>query len=268
MSTPIGPPKRRLLLNALAAGLLLASPTHAQPRPRPVLAATPIGRLDLPWWQRRHQEKLAELRQAHPTLVFLGDSITQNLELHGPPPWRDFAPVWRHFYGDRNAVNLGFIGDTTASLLWRIEHGEVAGIAPRVAVVLIGANNLGRLHWSAEDTLTGIAAILRELHARLPTTKVLLLGILPSERSPWASETTSAVNQALAAKYRGPGNDVVFIDPAPVFVQDGRLDRTLFYDPLLTPPEPPLHPTPDGMARLAAAIEPTLAAMLGDRPHR
>ena len=82
---------------------------------------------------------------------------------------------WQRFYGDRHAINLGFKGDTTASLLWRIQNGEVAGIAPKAAVVLIGANNLGRVHWSAEDTVTGINTIIAELHKRLPTIRILLL---------------------------------------------------------------------------------------------
>jgi len=50
-------------------------------------------------------------------------------------------------------VNLGFVGDTTASLLWRIDNGEATGIEPKVAVILIGANNLGHLHWSTDDTV-------------------------------------------------------------------------------------------------------------------
>ena len=83
--------------------------------------------------------------------------------------------MWQRFYGDRHAVNLGFTGDTTANLLWRIRNGEVSGIVPKAAVVLIGANNLGKVHWSAEDTVTGIDAIVSELRTRLPTTRILLL---------------------------------------------------------------------------------------------
>ena len=125
---------------------------------RTILAATPISRMDLPWWRARHEAKLKELAEAKPALIFLGDSITQDWEHVGPPEWKDFVPVWQRFYGDRHAVNLGFNGDTTASLLWRIQNGEVAGIAPTVAVILIGANNMGHVHWSAEDTVAGIDA--------------------------------------------------------------------------------------------------------------
>jgi lysophospholipase L1-like esterase len=233
---------------------------------RTVLAATPIARTDLHWWRIRHEKKLHELAHANPELIFLGDSITEDWEHSGPPEWQDFAPVWKHFYGDRRAVNLGFKGDTTASLLWRIRNGEVAGIAPKVAVVMIGANNLGRVHWSAEDTVTGIDAIIGELHHRLPATKILLLAVLPSERSAWITETTVQINSMLAKKYKDD-RSVSFLDLTGLFMRNGVLNRDLFLDPRLTPPDPPLHPSAQGQALMAKAMEPVLANMLGDRPH-
>lgn len=258
----------RLLLPLLLPVLLLAaaampasSQQPPQKKPRVVLAAVPIGRTDLPAWKARHEAKLRELREKQPTLVFYGDSITQQWEYHGPPDWRDYAPIWQRFYGHRNAVNLGYSGDTTASLIWRLQNGEASGISPKVAVVLIGANNLGRLRWSAEDTLAGIDRIVAELRHRLPATRILLLGILPSDRSAWTTETTLAVNRALAAKYP-KGHEVTFLDVGHVFMRNGRLDRDLFYDPRLTPPAAPLHPTAQAQAMMAEAIEPTLAALL------
>ena len=255
---------RRLSFLVLAAGLLLSGAAPSQPHAP--MAATPISRMDLAWWRQRHAAKLEELRSRPVDLIFLGDSITQDYERSGPEPWRDFVPVWQRFYGDRNAVNLGFTGDATAHLLWRIENGEVAGIAPKVAVILIGANNLGRLHWSVDDTVTGIDAIVQQLRHRLPQTRLLLLGVLPSERNAWVTESTAAINSALAARYRR-GGDVTYLDVGQVFMRNGRLDTDLFFDPKLTPPEPPLHPSAEGQALMAAAIEPTLAAMLGDKPR-
>src|SRR5271166_285983 len=135
-----GRPPMRLLLRLLLALSMLAMPgaTFA----RTIVATLPISRMDLPSWRARFEAKQVELREKHPRLIFLGDSITQNWERHGPSDWADFAPIWQRFYGDRNAVNLGFIGDTTASLIWRLRNGELEGIAPTVAVMLIGANNL------------------------------------------------------------------------------------------------------------------------------
>lgn len=254
---------RRWLLTVPLSSPLLARTAAA----RPVLAATPISRMDLKWWRERHLAKLDELRRVRPRLIFLGDSITQSWELDGPEEWRRFAPVWRRFYGDRDAVNLGFTGDTTASLLWRVRNGEADGIAPRVAVLLIGANNLGRLRWSAGDTLLGIDAILAELRRRLPMTRVLLLGVLPSERSEWTTQTTWTINRALEERYaRDPV--VTFLDAGHVFIRDGRLNRDLYYDTVLTPPQPPLHPSVQGQGLMAAAMEPVLAGLLGDKPHQ
>lgn len=257
-----------------ATSLVLPRPAPARTAPaRTVLAATPISRADLPWWRARHEAKLAELARARPALLFLGDSITQDWEQSGPPDWRDFAPVWNRFYGDRNAVNLGFKGDTTASLLWRVRNGEAAGIAPKVAVVLIGANNLGRLHWSAADTVAGIDAIIGELRGRLPRTKILLLGVLPSERSAWVSEATRDINSRLADKYGAStgaagGNKgtptVTYLDLTPTFMRGGSLNRALFLDPLLSPPDPPLHPSAQGQTLMAQDMEPTLAALLAE----
>jgi len=257
---------RHILRLCLAATLLLLCDAGPAPPAHNVLAAVPISRMDLPWWRMRHQAKLEELHKGHVDLIFLGDSITQDYEQNGPSDWLDYAPIWQRFYGDRNAVNLGFSGDATSHLLWRIENGEVAGIEPKVAVILIGANNLGRLHWSAEDTIIGIDAIIAQLRHRLPHTKLLLLGVLPSDRSAWATETTVAINRGLASRY-GHDGDVTFLDIGRVFMKDGKLDSDLYADPKMTPPRAPLHPSAEGQALMAAAIEPTLAMLMGDRKH-
>ncbi len=224
---------------------------------RPPLAAVPIARMDLPWWKARHAAKLAEIRRGPVELVFLGDSITQNWERP------DFQPAWNRLYGHRHAVNLGFSGDATSHLLWRIMNGEVAGIAPKAAVILIGANNMGRLHWPAADTITGIETVVAETRRRLPRTNILLLGVLPSVRSAWATETTGTVNRALAAKFGAGGvPGVTWLDVGHVFMRGGAVNPARFYDPQLTPPEPPLHPTAAAQERMAQAMEPTLAGLL------
>ncbi len=243
---------------ALAALLLGAAAAPLPP------AARPISRMQLAWWRARHAEKLAELHRGRVDLVLLGDSITQNYERSGPPPWQDFRPVWEHFYGARHAVNLGFKGDATSHLLWRIEHGELDGITPRAIVILIGANDLGRLHWSAADTALGIETIVAEVRRRQPRAGIVLLGVLPSLRSEWVTASTHTINAALAARYgdgRVPG--VTYIDVAPLFLSHGAVDPADFFDPKLTPPDPPLHPTPQMQAKMAAAIEPVLRRLLG-----
>ncbi len=248
-----------MLLAALLAGA--AGPVRPPPAS---LASQPLSRMDLPWWRARFAAKAAEMRHGPVDLVWYGDSITQFWELNGPEPWRRFLQVWEYYYGARHALDLGFKGDTTAHLLWRIEHGEAAGIHPKAAVVLIGANNFGRVHWPAAPTEAGIVKIVDELHRRLPGTRILLIGVLPCVRGPWVAENTAAVNQALAARYRGR-QDTVFVDVSRLFETDGRVDAGKFLDPHLTPPDPPLHPSAQTAAAMAAAIEPVLSEMMGDK---
>jgi lysophospholipase L1-like esterase len=256
----------------LAAACVLLTAAHRAPTAHPHiqadtarLASVPLSRMDLPWWRARFEAKAQEMRRGPVDLVWYGDSITQYWESTGPEPWRDFAPVWQHYYGGRHALNLGFKGDTTAHLLWRIEHGEAAGIHPKAAVVLIGANNFGRLHWPAPETEAGIAKIVDELHARLPGTKILVVGVLPCIRGPWVADNTRAVNAALASRYR-EGRPARFIDVSDLFMTNGQVDAGKFLDPHLTPPDPPLHPSAQTQAAIAARIEPTLSAMLNDTP--
>ncbi len=251
---------RRTLLLALAACLLLG----AAP-----LATVPISRDNLRWWHARHLAKLEEARSRPIRLVFLGDSITEQWEMSGPPPWQDYRPIWQQFYGDRQALNLGFIGDATSHLLWRMQHGELAGLHPKAAVIMIGANNLGRLHWPADADIAGIEAVVDEARRLLPQTQILLLGVLPSDRGDWVRQTTIAINRALAARYgAGQVPGVRFLDLTSLFLlPDGRVDDARFRDPRQTPPAPALHPSAQGAERMAAAMEPVLARMMGDRPH-
>ncbi len=242
---------------ALAAclGVLLA----AAPLPQ---AALPYSRMDLPWWRQRFAAKQAELRAGPVDLVWYGDSITQQFETDGPQPWMRFKPVWDRFYAPRHAVNLGFMGDATAHLLWRIEHGEADGIHPRLAIVLIGANNFGHLHWPAAPTLLGIETIVSTLRARLPGTRLLVLSVLPSIRSPWVDANTAEVNRALAARY-GRGSEATFFDLTALFQKpSGGVDAADFIDPHLVPPDPPLHPTAQMQQRIAEAIEPVVSRLM------
>ena len=252
----------RVLL--LAFALLLSAPAFAEP-----LAAIAFPRDDLPWWRARHAAKMAEA--AHGAdLVLLGDSITQQLE------HPDYAPVRQRFFAGLRVLDLGFTGDTTSHLLWRLTHGELdglkpgglkpGGLKPGGAIILIGANNLGRVHWPAADDLAGIDAVVAATRAKLPGTPILLLAVLPSDRGPWVRAQETAIDAALAKRYgAGAVPGVAFYDPTPLFLTpDGRVDQSEYRDP---PKQPALHPSPQGMTKLFAAIEPTLASWFGTRPR-
>lgn len=194
-------------------------------------------------------------------LVFIGDSITQNYEKHSANPAENYAPIWDRFYGQRRALNLGYGMDTTGATLWRFDQGELDGIAPKVAVVLIGTNdtNLGR---GVSETFAGVEAVVEAVHARLPRTRILLLGILPSAKSAAKSAADAEINAHLATRYVA-GSFVTFLDVAPIFIKEGALDASLFVE---QGSQGPLHPNAKGQAAMAKAIEPVLARLLGELP--
>jgi lysophospholipase L1-like esterase len=253
-----------LLLAALLPGQISARPEAAPS----FVGGGPIGRLNDFIWKARHEAKLLEASSRPVQLVLLGDSITANYESKRPKPLRDYSGVWQRYYADRYALNLGFSGDGTRHLLWRIMNGEIDGIAPKVAVILIGTNDIGWLHRTTADAVAGIDAVVAELHFRLPATKILLLGLLPSDRGASVRQATEEINFALAARY-GDGQVpyVTYRDVLPAFLKDGVLDTSLFSDPQQIPPEPAVHPSPQGQERMAAALEPTLSELLGDAQH-
>lgn len=247
----------------LAALLAVATSAAAAPAS---IATADMSRMTTPWWAARFAAKQHELETGRSDLVWLGDSITQNWETDGPEEWRRFAPVWKRFYGDRHAVNLGFKGDSTCHVLWRLDHGELAAMHPRVVVLLIGANNFGHVHTDAAATYDGIRLILDRLRGHVADARIVVIGVLPSIRSAWVDANTRAVNAMLAAGLAHE-HGVTFVDLAGLFMRGGTVDAGAFLDPHLRPPDPPLHPTAATQARIAAAIEPLVAAGLGDHPH-
>ncbi|MGC9198583.1 MAG: GDSL-type esterase/lipase family protein [Acidobacteriaceae bacterium] len=225
-------------------------------------AIVPTDRLSEGWWAARHKQILAELA-AHPDaqLLLIGDSITNNYD-KADPPNQNFHPIWNQYYAPRKALNLGFSGDTTANVLWRLDHGEVAGLHPKLAILLIGTNNT-YFGQTAEQTEEGIDAVIKDLEHRLPHTQILLMGLLPSALP--SREINFDVNDYLSLHYAGGEDPLVsYIDISPVFYAFGQLNTRLFYDPTLTPPRPALHPNTWGQRMMASAIEPAVARLMGD----
>jgi lysophospholipase L1-like esterase len=246
---------------ALVNCSLAQEPVHANP------AVVPADRLGEFWWAERHKAVLEAVRsQADARLLLVGDSITNNYDKANPPD-ENFQPTWKQFYEPRKALNLGFSGDTTANVLWRLDHGEVEGLHPKAVVVLIGTNNTSpRLNQTAEETEVGIDAVIADLEERLPETKILVLGILPSELSEEKTQRDRAINQYLATCY-GENPRVTYLDIGSIFFKNGALNSALFYDSRLPQHGKALHPDTNGQRMMAEAIEPTLAKLMGDTPQ-
>ena len=235
----------------LSLFLLVGSNLFAAPED---LSTTPVqqdAKWAVKWWMPRHEEKLAAAKsQEKIDLLFIGDSITHGWENAG-------KATWAKYYAPRNAFNIGFSGDRTEHVLWRLQNGAVDNMKPKVAVIMIGTNNVGHRKEASELTAKGVKAILDELKVRLPETKILLLAIFP--RGPAKDhpmrKINDATNEMLAAF--ADGKRVTFLSINDTFLDDdGNLPKEIMPDRL--------HPKQEGYRLWAEAMEPTLKKLLGE----
>ena len=202
------------------------------------------------WWQERHEKKLVDAQKGNWELIFLGDSITHS--------WEDTGKqIWNQYYGKRKALNLGFSGDRTEHVLWRLDHGELDGCQPKVVVIMIGTNNTGHRRDPPQAIAAGVEKILERVKEKLPQTKVLLLGIFPrAANKAHSKRVNNDQTNALLAKLAD--ERVTYLDINSRFLMpDGTLSKEIMPDLL--------HPKQKGYAIWAESIEPTLKKMLNEK---
>lgn len=269
--------RRGGLVGCVGALLLASAPTLAQdPGPAKPAEPTPVPAPDKPadppitavkkaarpvepatvpatrpgTWMRQHEAFVERAKKGDADLLFLGDSITAG--------WRAAQGVWDRYYSPRHATNFGIGGDRTQHVLWRLEHGELDGIKPKVVVLMIGTNNIGSN--PDDEVANGVHAVIDSLRSKLPEAKILLLAIFP--RGSNRDKTIPAIapdprvariNSQLATF--DDGKMVKYLDIGSTFLDsEGRVHRAAMPDFL--------HLTPTAYAKWADAIEPTLWDMM------
>jgi lysophospholipase L1-like esterase len=126
-----------------------------------------------------HQQMIANLKKGRIDVYFVGDSITRRWRATDYP---QFLANWdKNFFG-WNAANFGWGADTIQNILWRLQHGELEGVDPKVIVLLAGTNNVGKT--PARDAKVsaitkGIKALLDAMRDKAPQATIILMGILP-----------------------------------------------------------------------------------------
>lgn len=218
---------------------------------------TPLEEIwSLDWWMPRHDAKLKAIRELRAAgrnaeLVFIGDSITEGWEKAG-------QPVWDRSFKGYDALALGYGGDRTENVLWRLQHGELDGIRPRVIVLMIGTNNTGHRQEDPATTAAGIRRLIDEIQVRQPEAQVLLLAIFPRDKQPDGPlrQLNQRVNQIIAGF--ADGRRVHFLDIGPALMNpDGTLSEDILPDLL--------HLSERGYERWARGIEPTLRKLMAPR---
>jgi lysophospholipase L1-like esterase len=253
---------RSLLFAGLLAGLVATGVARAAapaaPGPKPDASAAiektdPSGR-----FRKMHESFLARGKAGPVGVVFIGDSITQG--------WTKAPHVWEHYYGKWQPANFGIGGDQTQHVIWRIENGELDGLTPKVAVLMLGTNNT-RTHNAAEISAAN-RKIVGMIRAKIPGVKVLVLAVFPRGPRPdkdgnitpevaaEAARQMDIINGVNAELARlDDGKNVRFLDINRVFLgQDGKIPMSIMPDQL--------HPNAAGYQLWADAMHPTLTALM------
>lgn len=187
----------------------------------------------------------ARAAQGNVGVMFVGDSLTYG--------WTYFAgSLWNQDFGNYQPMEAGVPGDTTSNLLWRLKHGDLNGVDPKVVVLMIGANNLDDGD-SAAAIAGGIKANLDELRRALPDAKIVVMGVLPMGVADDPRRETIAATNAIVQTY-ADGTHVFFIDLSPWLLSpDGQLLPGAYYGDNT-------HLTAAGYQIWARAIEPLVTA--------
>ena len=204
-------------------------------------------------WVARHQGFVAQAKRGGVDILFMGDSITDF--------WRNRGSnVWNQYYAPRHAADFGISGDRTQHVLWRMDNGELDGIKPKVVVLMIGTNNTGKERDkktprnTVPETIAGVQAVVADIRARLPDSKILLLAIFPrGDGGPEQQAQINEINPVIAKL--DDGKMVKFLDIGAKFLDaNGALPTSIMPDLL--------HPNEHGYQIWADAMNPTLDEMM------
>jgi lysophospholipase L1-like esterase len=226
-------------LVASVMSVLLAASVQAQNK-----ALDPIDRKD-DWWVKRHAENVEQMSKGDIELLLIGDSITH--------AWGNHKELYEKFFGEYKPINLGFSGDQTAHVLWRLDHLPLDKISPKVAMIMIGTNNIGHRDGSTpKEAAEGIVAIVRKLQTQYPRLKIIVLKVFPRDEKPDGEyrKKVNEINTALPAMLsRIPNVRLVDIN-AGFLDKDGILPKDIMGDFL--------HPGKEGYEYWGQTIAPVI----------
>jgi (4-O-methyl)-D-glucuronate---lignin esterase len=208
-----------------------------------------------------HQQLVAKAKAGGIDLYFLGDSITRRWGCTDPQ-WSELLANWKQNFFGWNAANFGWGADRIQNMLWRIENGELAGVNPKVIVILAGTNNVGNQPANGAkardekvaDILAGYRALLAACREKAPHAKIIVTAIFPRNDNPAVLREIRQINDQLAKL--ADGNTLFYLNVNDRLAgPDGILFDGMTVDKL--------HPTVKGYQVWADGLRPLLTKLLG-----
>ena len=245
---------KQIHILSLVASIALVSILQAEQAAAPPVkenpAVVPQARIE-EWWFARQAEKIGIMSKGDIDLLMIGDSITHEFEKVG-------SNVWEKYFVPRKAINLGFGGDRTQHVLWRLDYLPLLKKPPKGAVLLIGTNNICWGSDTPKQAAEGVQAIVKKLRELYPETEILVLYVFPRRRKPDHPhrKQINELNSYLPDLMKGMKN-VKLLDIGPAF-----LDENGVLPPEMMPDT--THPSEKGYEVWAKAIDPELKRMLGE----
>ena len=201
-----------------------------------------------------HQQLLGKAKAGRIDVYFLGDSITRRW---GATDYPELLANWKQNFFGWNAANFGWGADRTENILWRLEHGELDGVNPKVIVVLAGTNNVGGEPGGdakVEDITRGLRAILDACRRKAPGATIVMTAIFPRNDNLAVVPEIARINENMAKM--ADGTAVRYLDVNDELAdKDGRLFPGMMGDGL--------HPTLKGYQVWADGLKPILTELLG-----
>ena len=235
--------KTTLFCQLLAGVMIVTLAATAQAQNR---ALDPVDRQN-DWWVARHAANVERMNQGDIDLLLIGDSITH--------AWDRHEELFERFFGQYKTINLGFSGDQTAHVLWRLENLPLDQISPKVAMIMIGTNNIGHREGSTpREAAEGIVAIVQKLQQQYPRIQIIVLKVFPRDEQPDGEyrRRVNEINAALPGLLRRGNQGFVFlVDINAIFLdRNGILPKEIMDDFL--------HPGREGYERWGNAVAPYL----------
>jgi lysophospholipase L1-like esterase len=260
-------------LAATFATFLLCNSSFAQPAPSPAAtgatnaaprwpmrgyqmgADKPAPRTDKNS-QHAHEQLVEKAKQGGMDVYFIGDSITRRWGTKDPQ-YREMLENWNTNFFGWNAGDFGWGADATQNILWRLEHGELDGVNPKIIVILAGINNVGTNPGGEEkvaDITRGLQAIVKVAQEKAPSAVIILTGIFPRNDNLAVIPELNQINDKLAKM--ADGKKIRYINVNDKLAdKDGKLFPGMSRDRL--------HPTVKGYQIWADALKPIFTEILG-----
>ncbi len=204
---------------------------------------------------KAHEQLLEKAKQGKIDIYFEGDSIARRWDALDYPK---FIENWNENFHGWNAASFGWGADRTQNILWRLEHGELDGVNPKVIVLLAGTNNVDKQPRSAaaiKEIVRGIEAIVRVCQEKAPNATIILTAIFPRFDNPEVIPTITEINQQLAGLADGKRVRCININDRLTDANGHLREGVLGPDKL--------HPTLKGYQIWADALKPIFRELLG-----